>query len=1049
MDEKHAGLDQDVWLREELGDGQVRIHARNARGSYDVPENQVDTVADLLDPRKIWHVLDPTTDNKNCMCASGIEKPRCHHVFSFEDIRKVRAHWISIPNPVHHWVRYLQDSNTAERSPPNAQKVPLYSVAGFPWRETPIEQQRLHYFLPQGNGRQRVCRRFFEKGLGISHYVGNAIAAGTKSQDYVRPLRHKLPSYQHKPAQLAECISFWEIFFGDYAQTSGDGHRYFPVSVSFYYLYFNSFWPWWLETHGEKEDKAPAMVPEADQELFEATQVVKPVAMHSPEEFRNYYLGSEEKVEEEIEDDNEPLSARNRRYHPCLSMSPPLAPMSPPQSRRGSSSSPGSLPPSTFRLPLPPGSPEDSLDSDEKEFDEWNADQSESDAEDEAADTRAAMRDLKILQKEKGFPSFSTFLRARYNARFDNVKKRAKHFHCKCNTCDTLQVLLYRALKNHTDRSEYEKQRKAHYYEVKHWREKEVELHRKAKTIPGQVTVLSYDDTKSMGFPRTTNRHPKGLPEDKIHLIPWNCTNHGTGENIYVYDMKGKWRKGANRLITMLYHVIRRIKLKASCTDIEKAQKTCLKLVLMADNAPENKNNTFFCFCQDLIERGWYDEIELLYGPVGHTHNGNDAVHWVHNQLVGNHVSITPAEFFQNYKHAWRDERTRPTPIILDCQFNFDEYYLRYRNTIGGFTNSNVKNSLYVRAFRFFRNVENMVEMVIKGSPSNPTWYGVNSVAGAPGFRMLKSCPEGSPFLVPQKKRTVNPKYVNRLRSQKVADYCRYNGRLPMHAVLIEMGEKIMVPSEGRLSQAEWTELPPYRQKNLVGYTTIEKIGLKETGYWYVVPFIRPNPEIMKNFWNLPGVVEHVPPAVLSLPPFVDTKCPKVSYTGSKSNRAQKRPAPDKKDKSRGKRSLEGGNKKPRKHAKRGKRKGASDSDEEEEWVDDAEEEAEDEEEEAATQLRMEAEEDSEKEEKEDSEKTEDERPEGLDPRIPTSWDTPRSDAQVGKFAVVEAEWEHDEIQGAGQDMKGIAVFRVFLSCFFFVFLGVLSKQDTNADIFR
>jgi hypothetical protein len=44
----------------------------------------------------------------------------------------------------------------------------------------------------------------------------------------------------------------------------------------------------------------------------------------------------------------------------------------------------------------------------------------------------------------------------------------------------------------------------------------------------------------------------------------------------------------------------------------------------MADNYNENKNNTVFAFCSELVMRGWFHTVELFYGPVGHTHNGND-----------------------------------------------------------------------------------------------------------------------------------------------------------------------------------------------------------------------------------------------------------------------------------------------------------------------------------------------------------------------------------------------------------------------------------------
>ena len=68
---------------------------------------------------------------------------------------------------------------------------------------------------------------------------------------------------------------------------------------------------------------------------------------------------------------------------------------------------------------------------------------------------------------------------------------------------------------------------------------------------------------------------------------------------------------------------------------------------------------------------------------------------------------------------------------------------------------------------------------------------------------------------------------------------------------------------------------------------------------------------------------------------------------------------------------------------------------------------------------------------------TEEEQRDGLDPRIPKSWEVPRSEARVGRFAVVEMEWDRDEVKGEGQDLKGIALYRVPLLFAVFVWLWV------------
>ena len=95
-----------------------------------------------------------------------------------------------------------------------------------------------------------------------------------------------------------------------------------------------------------------------------------------------------------------------------------------------------------------------------------------------------------------------------------------------------------------------------------------------------------------------TNRPIKGVGKHELHMIPFSLTNHGTGENIYMYVIKKKWKKGADRLCSALYNVIRRIKVRdATGFSIEQAQKVSRQLVLMADNYSENKNNVVFAFC--------------------------------------------------------------------------------------------------------------------------------------------------------------------------------------------------------------------------------------------------------------------------------------------------------------------------------------------------------------------------------------------------------------------------------------------------------------------
>jgi hypothetical protein len=69
-----------------------------------------------------------------------------------------------------------------------------------------------------------------------------------------------------------------------------------------------------------------------------------------------------------------------------------------------------------------------------------------------------------------------------------------------------------------------------------------------------------------------------------------------------------RFKKGANRWCTTVYHALRA--LKNSGHPAARAR----MLVLVGDNFSENKNNCNLDFLTELIQRGWYDEIQLLFG---------------------------------------------------------------------------------------------------------------------------------------------------------------------------------------------------------------------------------------------------------------------------------------------------------------------------------------------------------------------------------------------------------------------------------------------------
>jgi len=246
---------------------------------------------------------------------------------------------------------------------------------------------------------------------------------------------------------------------------------------------------------------------------------------------------------------------------------------------------------------------------------------------------------------------------------FKDVQKRPKHHHCRCDTCSNLEAELLTRWQLQKDMSKVRIKISEHDLEIRYWRHLEAEFHDRAVWTPHELVVLSYDDTSAMGFPRFTNRPLKNMTPARVNVIPFNLTNHGSDENYYFYTLKGMYKKGANRLCTTLFHVLRRLKTRVPQTRVEEAQQKAMYLVLFADNYSENKNVVLLAFCCELIRHGYFSKIELLYGPVGHTHNGNDAVHYVHNNLVGNFESVSLPEFFKHFYAVWTSDLTRPQPI--------------------------------------------------------------------------------------------------------------------------------------------------------------------------------------------------------------------------------------------------------------------------------------------------------------------------------------------------------------------------------------------------
>ena len=293
-------------------------------------------------------------------------------------------------------------------------------------------------------------------------------------------------------------------------------------------------------------------------------------------------------------------------------------------------------------------------------------------------------------------PGLTTFTRLSKHVDFSDVKKRAKHYHTRCQRCATLQTMRLKAfIQNSPERLEYIAQTQAHYNDVLAFRELEHVLYQHARTNPHDFVTISCDDTESLRLPHFTNRERKDAAGIyRYDLTPWLFENSATGDLGYVLSPKVNHKKGGNRWCTTMYCLLRAMKSGSS------PAASARTLYLIGDNYSEQKCNTDLHFGTQLVAEQWFDEVLFFYGQVGHTHTSIDARHKIFNQDVkrGNIGTLGELPALVSQKFTVR----RPDLYLMDLQLDWDSIYTNSMERLSGFTNSG-GDAATANAFRIAR----------------------------------------------------------------------------------------------------------------------------------------------------------------------------------------------------------------------------------------------------------------------------------------------------------------------------------------------------------
>jgi hypothetical protein len=738
-------------------------------------------------------------------------------------------------------------------SPFNAKQRALFQSNTGP-------RPRINYYIED----VLVCRTFYCSALGLFSKKCDKVAAyvlgdethGVKSAKLDGLKRVELDKNDE---QYMLCVAFWQDFFKCLCQSPHDGLRLFPVYATRKAIYAMDFVMWFLKikkipsvglppnakANGSTSNPKLPHVP--DKSMFHDPAYSSSASDLSDSscdsfssfsdtdssEFSSISTTSSDTDEEDGKSANKVLrkSDKSAKAVPRPVGSAKAVPR------------PVGTKPKSFKVFRNPKTGEVVSGNNKEVIGTYDVD-SDGDVSD------GAYYHVHPKAQQLGIPSFRTFNRARHHEWFKDVQPRPKHFHARCTVCKHLRDKCAQGWANNlVEVEEWENKLRMHQEEVTAWRTLEQSLQVESKHQQHKMICLSYDDTSALRLPRFTNREPKTLPHSRVDFVPFNITNHGIGENAYVYHVKHSFPKGANRLCTILYNMLRRIKdRKCDPESPEGRQRRARKLVLLADNFIENKCNDLFCFLSHIVSEGWFDEVEMFFGPVGHTHNGNDSQHYVHNQVAGDYNSVTLPEYTRTFVFAWEKPDARPQPVILDCEYDWSRYYKSHIQKVSNIHN-NVKDHTYVRAAKIAMGTSGLVEIHFKGSPSSPIWTGAESPSAkypeGKGWVVLHSVPRGAPEPLDMGL-SLRSKKVKQMRSHKFKTAAKDVGCRGSMKWLLEVAATGRVPRGPELQEGD------HITQKAAGWGPVFKCGVGDRTFEFPFLVERGEEPTYKFFWEQP-----------------------------------------------------------------------------------------------------------------------------------------------------------------------------------------------------
>ena len=227
--------------------------------------------------------------------------------------------------------------------------------------------------------------------------------------------------------------------------------------------------------------------------------------------------------------------------------------------------------------------------------------------------------------------------------------------------------------------------------------------------------------TVCSGFPyfHEKSKTMEAIYKQKYHLL--GVLVHGVGS--WVYTMTQRFKADSNVTIEILQRVLTEIELKKGALP----RKLCLQM----DNcAKENKNKYVLGYLNWLVQRGVFEEIELSFLPVGHTHEDIDQMFSRIAIALRSRDAATRDDLITIVRDAFEYYGSQPTCHELTTVADVSAWMEPYLNDIHGQSNREILH------FQFLKHEVYGVMMKTKKRSAHP-WQSYKDNL-SDGFHLLR-----------------------------------------------------------------------------------------------------------------------------------------------------------------------------------------------------------------------------------------------------------------------------------------------------------------------